>query len=89
MVYDGPVPPRGIFDAFLNMSSLQLDVKERTFVDLIESTRLAIAPIVRPRSVNAFFTLRGADLIYSPEPYTMIFRPPTIPRTPSIVSLKK
>ncbi|KAK0229783.1 FAD dependent oxidoreductase [Armillaria nabsnona] len=51
MVYDGPIPPRGIFDAFLNMSSLQLDVKERTFVDLIESTRLAIAPIVRPRII--------------------------------------
>ncbi|PBK85365.1 FAD-binding domain-containing protein [Armillaria gallica] len=51
MVYDGPVPPRGIFDAFLNMSSFQLDVKERTFVDLNESTQLVIAPVVRPRTI--------------------------------------
>ncbi|PBK61214.1 FAD-binding domain-containing protein [Armillaria solidipes] len=48
MVYDGPAPPRGIFDDFLNMTSLRLDVKERSFVDLINS----IPSKVTPRTIS-------------------------------------
>ncbi|KAK0447288.1 FAD dependent oxidoreductase [Armillaria borealis] len=44
MMYDGPVPPRGIFDDFLNMTSLRLDVKERSFVDLINSMPSKVTP---------------------------------------------
>ncbi len=50
MVYDGPAPPSGIFDDFLNMTSLSLDVKERSFVDLIKSMPLSN---VTPRSVDS------------------------------------
>ncbi|PBK65320.1 hypothetical protein ARMSODRAFT_961310 [Armillaria solidipes] len=51
MVYDGPAPPRGIFDDFLNMTSLRLHVKERSFVDLVKSTRLSITLSAGPRNV--------------------------------------
>ncbi|PBK85369.1 FAD-binding domain-containing protein [Armillaria gallica] len=44
MVYDGPVPPRGIFEDFLNMTTLRLDVKERSFVDLINSMPSKVTP---------------------------------------------
>ncbi len=58
MMYDGPVPPRGIFDDFLNMTSLRLDVKERSFVDLIKSTRLSVMSTAGSRSVDASLTFR-------------------------------
>ncbi|PBK61215.1 FAD-binding domain-containing protein [Armillaria solidipes] len=58
MMYDGPAPPRGIFDDFLNMTSLRLDVKERSFVDLIKSTRLSVMSTAGSRSVDASLTLR-------------------------------
>ncbi len=86
MVYDGPIPPRGIFDDFLNMTSLRLDVKERSFVDLINS----MPSKVTPRSVDTFFNYppSGTELITSLESYLTISRCPTIPNIPSIVSSK-
>ncbi|SJL13205.1 uncharacterized protein ARMOST_16644 [Armillaria ostoyae] len=47
MVYDGPA----LLVVFLNMTSLRLDVKERSFVDLIKSTRLSVMSTAGSRAV--------------------------------------
>ncbi|PBK85373.1 FAD dependent oxidoreductase [Armillaria gallica] len=38
MFYDGPIPPDGIFDEFLAIPALALDVTTRSFFDLINGT---------------------------------------------------
>ncbi|KAK0460474.1 uncharacterized protein EV420DRAFT_1306380 [Desarmillaria tabescens] len=51
MMYDGPAPPRDIFDDFLNMANLRLDVKERSFVDLIKSTQQSVMSSLGSRAI--------------------------------------
>jgi hypothetical protein len=38
LFYDGPTPPAGLFDTFLNTPSLLMDVKTRNFSDLVGSS---------------------------------------------------
>lgn len=38
LFYDGPSPPAGTFDAFLNIPSISKDVKARTYLELLEAT---------------------------------------------------
>ncbi|KAF9031934.1 hypothetical protein BJ165DRAFT_1535283 [Panaeolus papilionaceus] len=38
LFYDGPQPPNGTFDAFLNLPSLRKDVKTRSFSSLVKSS---------------------------------------------------
>lgn len=76
MFYDGPSPPSGTFDDFLNVPSLSRDVKARTFVDFIEATpagavnglRTYFHPIpvkaYTPTLVKAFADIASVSLVY-------------------------
>ncbi|KAJ3506903.1 hypothetical protein NLJ89_g6600 [Agrocybe chaxingu] len=44
MFYDGPTPPPGLFDAFVNLPNSSGSVKTQSFIDFVQAGEVAAAP---------------------------------------------